>query len=815
MNVPAIVVPIVLSCATLLPAGRLHAADSTVTPHPAKSASSTHTSTGANTTRPTIALIPPLHYTPPITIHRLTGRTVLSDFLSPRLGSTSAREMVRESKFIQRYPVDGHPVTEPTTAYMGYTHAYFYVAFVCRDTTPHAIRSHMLARDSLGDDDFVEVILDTFHDERRAFVFKTNALGIQADALYSEQNGSDYSFDTVWDTWGKRTASGYIVLMRIPFSSLYFEKAGPHQARTWGILLQRNISHTNEIAFWPQVKHDVAGRLTQEVAIEGFSDVDHGSNLQFEPYTLARNLRQLDTVNPLDPYFQDKHLQGYAGLDAKFILHNSLVLDTTINPDFSQVGIDNPAAPDLRFPAYFPEVRPFFIENSSYFMTPISLYYTNNIVLPKYGARLTGKLGPWALGILDVNDRSPGQAVPPGSHLFNTNANFYVARINRDVGALSNVGIIFADREYQNSFNRAGGIDYRMRLRNRWTVTGQAVTSETKNASSTTPGEQNCESGGTTCSGQVYQQSVSYADLHKNWWLSYNDTSAGFVTDTGFFRRADVREPNGGFSYTFRPAHGIILSHGPSLYSERIWDHTGVPLDFYINPSYSVSFQHRTSLTASIDMGEDRLRPTDYSILKQDVEYRSHTEGLSFYSSPKPYVAFGGGVYTGTVINYSPPSSRGPDPVDVSSPNATFELKPFNSLDLQNSFTYTHFTNPDNGDLVYDNEQWISRWNYQVTKAVSVNVIGQYIATAPNSTYTSLTNSKALFADALFTYLPHPGTAIYFGYIGNFANIDSALCTRTSDGLCNASEPILPTTSSAMLNDSRTIYLKITYLLHF
>lgn len=815
MHIASIVVPIVLSCAVLLPAGRLHAADSTVAPHPAKTASSTHTSTGANTTRPTIALIPPLHYTPPITIPRLTGDPTLSDFLTPRLGSSAAREMVRESKFIQRYPEDGRPVTEPTTAYMGYTHAYFYVAFVCRDTTPHAIRSHMLARDSLGDDDFVEVILDTFHDERRAFVFKTNALGIQADALYSEQNGSDYSFDTVWDTWGKRTPGGYIVLMRIPFSSLYFEKAGPHQARTWGILLQRNISHTNEIAFWPQVKHNVAGRLTQEVAIEGFSDVDHGSNLQFQPYTLARNLRQLNTVNPLDPYFQDKHLQGYAGLDAKFILHNSLVLDTTINPDFSQVGIDNPAAPDLRFPAYFPEVRPFFIENSSYFMTPISLYYTTNIVLPKYGARLTGKLGPWALGILDVNDRSPGQAVPPGSPQFNTNANFYVARINRDVGALSNVGIIFADREYQNSFNRAGGIDYRMRLRNRWTVTGQAVTSETKNASNATPGEQTCESGNTTCSGQVYQQSVSYADLHKNWWLSYNDTSAGFVTDTGFFRRADVREPNGGFSYTFRPAHGIILSHGPSFYSERIWDHTGVPLDFYINPSYSVSFQHRTSLTASIDMGEDRLRPTDYSILKQDVEYRSHTEGLSFYSSPKPYVAFGGGVYTGTVINYSPPSSIGPDPVDVSSPNATFELKPFNSLDLQNSFTYTHFTNPDNGDLVYDNEQWISRWNYQVTKAVSFNVIGQYISTAPNSTYTSLTSSKALFADALFTYLPHPGTAIYFGYIGNFANINSTLCTRESDGLCNASDPILPPTESSMMNDGRTIYLKLTYLLHF
>ena len=123
--------------------------------------------------------------------------------------------------------------------------------------------------------------------------------------------------------------------------------------------------------------------------------------------------------------FRTKHLQGYSGLDAKFILHNSLVLDTTVNPDFSQVGVDNPATPNQRFPPYFAEVRPFFIENSSYFMTPVSLYYTNNIVKPQYGARLTGKLGPWALGLLGVDDRSPGEAVPPGDPEYNTRAHFY------------------------------------------------------------------------------------------------------------------------------------------------------------------------------------------------------------------------------------------------------------------------------------------------------------------------------------------------------------------------------------------------------
>jgi len=110
----------------------------------------------------------------------------------------------------------------------------------------------------------------------------------------------------------------------------------------------------NEYDYWPRSNHNIAGRLTQDMEVEGFRDVERGQNLQFEPYSLARNLRQLNTVDKSNPYFQDKHLQGYSGLDTKFILHNSLVLDATINPDFSQVGIDNPAVPNQRFPPYFP-----------------------------------------------------------------------------------------------------------------------------------------------------------------------------------------------------------------------------------------------------------------------------------------------------------------------------------------------------------------------------------------------------------------------------------------------------------------------------
>jgi hypothetical protein len=248
---------------------------------------------------------------------------------------------------------------------------------------------------------------------------------------------------------------------------------------------------------------------------------------------------------------------------------------------------------------------------------------------------------------------------------------------------------------------------------------------------------------------------------------------------------------------------------------ERIWDHTGLPLDYYFNPSYYISFRNNTNVSAYLDLGQDRLRPIDYSALPGNVEWHSHTEGISFNSAPKPYLAVSANYNQGTVVNYSPPANQGPAPVNMSSPTMNLEVKPLGGLDLQTTYVYTHFTELQTGEDVYDNHELISRWNYQLTKAASFNLTGQYISTLPHSDATDLANSKALFADALFTYMPHPGTALYVGYIGNFANIDRSLCTREANGSCNPLDPILPPMYSSLMNDGKTIYVKVSYLLRF
>lgn len=739
-----------------------------------------------------------------VSIPRLDGAPKLSDFLVSPPRSHVAQEMFSVSNFIQRNPEDGKPATEPTTAYLGYTHKYLYVAFVCGDNHPSLVRAHLLQRDNLSDDDFVEVMLDTFHDERHAFLFKSNPLGIQADAEYTEGQGSDYSFDTVWDSWGHRTPTGYVVLMRIPFASLSFDHVAPGQDRTWGLVLQRGISRKSEYVFWPRIQHDIVGRLTQEISADGFRDIENGKNLQFEPYVLAHNLRQLNTVDPLNPYFSNKHLQGYVGLDTQFTLRNSLVLDMTFNPDFSQIGINNPAPPNQRFQYYYPELRPFFIENSSYFSTPYNLYYTPSIARPQFGQRLTGKVGPWGIGILNVDDRGPGYNVPPDAPKYGTRANVDIARIDRDLGPRSNAGVIYADREYQGSFNRNGGVDYRTQFKKRWTMSGQVVTSETETV------------GSPWQSGQAYVQSASYSDLHNHWWLTYNDIASGYTTQTGFLTRADVREPNGAYTYTFRPDSGPLLSHGPNIYFERIWGHTGLPLDFYVDPTYHFNFKHRTSISPNATLGWDQLRPVDYPELAENVQYPTRTGGVDMYSSPVPWLTLGTTAYAGVEVNYSPPANQGPAPVNVQSAHVNVEVKPFQPLDLQNTYEFDRYVNPGSGTVAYESHQVVTRWNVQMNKAWSVNLIGEYLATIPHAEYTSLTNSRDIFGDALLTYLPHPGTAVYLGYTTDYQNLDPSLCTRLSNGTCDPDKPILPVSNStSFLNDERVIYMKINYLFRF
>ena len=159
-----------------------------------------------------------------------------------------------------------------------------------------------------------------------------------------------------------------------------------------------------------------------------------------------------------------------------------MVLDGTINPDFSDVESDQPQfTVNQRYPVYFPELRPFFLENANYFATPIFLVYTRNIVHPEFGIRLTGKLHGTNLGFFAIDDRQPGETYSIGESLYHNRATYSVARVSQDLGSKgSTVGIIYTDEEFGGGWNRIGGLDFTARLTPTWSVIGQMVESSSK-----------------------------------------------------------------------------------------------------------------------------------------------------------------------------------------------------------------------------------------------------------------------------------------------------------------------------------------------
>jgi len=446
--------------------------------------------------------------------------------------------MVKVTGFIQRNPHNGDLASQRTEAYLGYDEKNLYVVFVCFDD-PAKVRARMSRREDIFDDDTVEIMLDTFHDRRRAYAFQTTPLGVQWDAIWTEvphedNTGStanfDPSFDTVWHSNGKLTSRGYVVWMAIPFKSLRFS---PAREQSWGIILYRGILRENEDDFWPEISRSVEGRLAQGATAGGLEDISPGRNMQFIPYGVLRSFRALDTRDPTAPRFDHRDAEFRGGIDSKFVLHDNLVLDVTANPDFSQVESDEPQITvNQRFEVFFPERRPFFLENSDYFKTPIDLFFTRRIGDPQFGARLTGKVGPYSLGILATDDRGPGNRVPDSDPLAGERSTFAIARVNRDIFGQSSIGAMYTDWEFPaaDEFNRVGGIDSRLKFNPNWTGNFEAVTSSTKNQD------------GSYEAGPAYKTEANYSATHLNYDATYNDISPGFTTNAGFVNRVDIRQ---------------------------------------------------------------------------------------------------------------------------------------------------------------------------------------------------------------------------------------------------------------------------------
>ena len=727
-----------------------------------------------------------------IAIPRIDIAPKLEDFVEMKPSPAFEGKLASVSGLIQRVPTDGAPSTQRTDVYLGYDSKNLYAIFVAFDTEPSKIRARLSRREDIFDDDSVEIMLDTFHDHRRAYSFLVNPMGVQADALWTEDVGFDFSFDTIWESQAKLTERGYLVWMAIPFRSLRFASNDP---QTWGIILNRGLPRSNEDTFWPPYSSRIQGRLNQEGAVTGLSSISPGRNLQFIPYGIFRSFRELDLRDPNRPVFDQRHAYGRVGLDAKSVLKDKFVLDATINPDFSQVESDEPQVTvNQRFEVLFPEKRPFFLENSNYFNTPINLVFTRRIVDPKYGLRLTGKNGPWAVGLLMADDASAGETIPRSDPNASKHAYFGIGRVSYDLGRQSNVGAIFTDREFAGSYNRVGGIDGRLTLNTNWVTTFQGVVSSTLNTD------------GTYQAGPAAEVTAQRQGLHFTYNFDYSDRSNGFVTEPGFDPQPDIHNIVQHFQYTFRREGSTLISWAPIFDTYETFDHGGNHLNSGFSPAMQVELKGQTYITLLYAKEMELLRPKDFAVLPANNRYVRHTTEVTVNTNYYRAVSLKMDVRWGTRINYDAPTGQIPFLAGRTSVNTTLTVRPSRKLRVDNTYILFRLHDRMGGVGSMNNHIIRSKLNYQFTRALSFRFIGQYNSLLTNPTFTSLQTAKDFNADFLVTYLLRPSTAIYVGYNTNRENLLNPLAADIDGNLLRGPRYI---------NDGRNFFVKASYLLRF
>jgi hypothetical protein len=715
---------------------------------------------------------------PKLAIPRITHPPKLEEFV----GDGQRSDLAKITGLRQRDPGDGDPVSQPTTVYLGYDDRNFYAVFVCTDE-PDKIRAHMSKREDILSDDSVGIFLDTFHDHQRCYEFLVNPLGIQLDGIATEGQNDDFSFDTVWRSEGKLTATGYAVLIAIPFKSLRFKS---EDLQNWGISVARIIQRNNETSFWPYITHKVQAFTSQFADAGGIERISPGRNIQLIPYGFLARAKFLDDQIPA---FKSQ-TEGRVGLDAKVVFHDSLTLDITLEPDFSQVESDDPQVTvNQRFEVFFPEKRPFFMENAGFFSTPETLFFSRRIANPQFGARLTGKVGRWDLGVLAIDDRAPGQGLADGDPLAGKRAGIGVARIQREFGADSKIGVLVTSRDFAGSSNRVASIDTRLKLSPQWYFIGQAMESFTHSLD------------GTKSSGAAYYAELYRQDRHMSNDILYQDRSPAFRSDLGFIPRVDIRQFSHFLSYRWRPEKRRISAFGPNSFTTVDWDRRGRVQDWRQNIAFDLELKGQTFIF---------VRRAEFYELFQNLPFREHQNTLQVSTSWVRWLELAGAVDFGRGVNYFPGNTLAPFLANAEDANLSITLRPSSRLRFQQTYLYDRLgllngfqpSGAPSTGAIFNNHILRSKINYQFSRELSLRAILDYNAVLPNSALVNLDKTKRVTGDVLLTYLIHPGTAFYAGFTD----------TRENLALLGGPPTLLERIRQPSLTTGRQFFVKLSYL---
>ena len=747
----------------------------------------------------------------PVRVARFDKAPVIDGKLDDEIWKTAA--VLRD--FYQIDPGDNIAPSKPTETLLGFDSKFLYIAFHCFDE-PDKVRASIPKRDDvLNSGDSVRIMLDTFNDQRKAYVLAFNPLGVQQDGIRTEGVGADFSVDIVMESKGTITTDGYVVEVAVPFKSLRYEAGKDKQ---WGVQVFRIIQRLNgEQDSWMPISRDVDGLLNQAGRITGLEGISTERTLELIPsFTLSetgKHVRsmsraQASTLGVADSgVFVNQPVVFDPGLTAKFVASSALTLDLAVNPDFAQVEADAPVnIANQRFPIFFEEKRPFFLEGIEIFRTQIAAVHTRTIVDPDIATKVTGRNGKYTYGVLYASDNAPGnyeddirfdpERLPAGFDRLNEqNSKVGILRVKRDFGKENFFGILATSYNFADKSNYVGGFDGRFKFDKQTSLDFQVLGT---NARFCTLGKTEADDECSTQNGFVYAYNFSKNSRHHYFNVNGVGRTAGYVALVGFTRRVNTNSQNFNFGYFTEPKpKAKVTSWETNHYAGSSFDWQGRSQNWIYEGQFGPNLQRQTFIRVGYFTGYERVFASEFGASRfanglPEVSETSRnifaymgstpTKRINFfyffgYRAGQLDYDFGAGRrfprVSPSAIAAREANAAGlctsDDPAfvtpavcaDLLQPggggflytNGNVTYKATKDLNMTLSFSKNRLVREDTGRVAFDSNIASLKTTYQFTR---------FIFTRARIDYDSITSRYS--GQFLFGWTPNPGTAFYVGY---------------------------------------------------
>jgi hypothetical protein len=673
-------------------------------------------------------------------------------------------------------PLEGEPAADETEILVFYTAEAIYFGIRAHDRSPDRIRATLVERDrSAFEDDWVRIMLDTFDDSRGAYCFYVNPYGIQTDGLWQEGGRStgsvpiDFNQDFIWSSDGRIEENGWVAEIRIPYVSLRFRDV---PVQDWGFNVARETRRNGYKMSWAPITQNQTSTLAQSGKLVGLRDLEPRRLVEMNPVLTGRRTGELGAAG-----FAMADFEQDFGVNARVGITQNLVLDATVNPDFSQVEADaDQITVNERFALFLSEKRPFFLEGTEIFRTPQQLVYTRSIVDPVGGAKLTGKIGAFNVGYLGALDDAPTRDPGVGER-----AAVNLLRVRRDMGSGSTIGALYTDRTLGGGggFNRVLSADARLLLGERYTLTTQLARSWTR------------IQAGPTLAAPLLAVNLARTGRRFGLQFAFEDMPDEFHAGAGFLRRVGEARALGDARVSFFGPSGAALERfNLSIKYEGFYTHEGLwdghaPYESEVEISPGFEFRGANSLRFILRRGYFRFDPLqfeDIGIVDGSVivpvpppSSADNMLAVAIFPSlrPRDWIQLGGRYYFREI----PIFQEGTRGFEIQAA-PTLKLWPSDGLTFDLSFTHSRITRPDDSQF---STQSLSRLRtqYQFTKALFVRAIVQYnlqsrdalrdrrsgqpLVTLEGQPLNGFERGEFGF-NTLISYEPSPGTLMYLGW---------------------------------------------------